>query len=63
MHVYASVCEWTVHSIERKFDMYVIDHRQTNLIDFGDFKMRRFFFAIFFQKYEKELLYIMTYGV
>ena len=34
---------WRVHSIQLKFGMYIIGHRQKNSIDFGECKMHNFF--------------------
>ena len=33
-----------VHSIEFKFSMYVIGHRRTNRIDFGEYRMNTYFY-------------------
>ena len=47
-----------VHSIELKFGMYIIGHRSTNCIDFGEYRMNSFL-----QEFKKEFLYIRAYGV
>ena len=36
----------TVNSIELKFGMYITDHRRTNPIDFGEYRMNRFFTGV-----------------
>ena len=33
-----------MHSIDLKFGMYIIGHRQRNTIDFGEYRMHSFFF-------------------
>ena len=48
----------TVHSIEFKFDMYIIDHRFTFRINFSEFRINSFL-----QEYKKIFFYIAAYGV
>ena len=49
---------WTVHSIELKFGIDITGHRQTNPIDFGEYRMNRFL-----QECKKVFLYVTAYGV
>ena len=46
----------TVHSIEFKFGMHIIDHHRMKATDFGEFLMHSFFL----QEYKKILIY---YGI
>ena len=48
-----------VHSIELKFDVYVIGKCPTYCVNFGKFKNNSFFL----QECKKEFLYITAYGV
>ena len=48
----------TVHSIEFKFVMYIIGHRLTHCVDFGEFSFNSIFTGV-----RKEFLYITAYGV
>ena len=46
----------TMHSIELKFGMYIIDHHPTHCVDFDKFRIHVFFFFFFFffkQEYKK----------
>ena len=47
----------TLHSIELKFDMYIMYHSPTYCIDFGEFRINSFITAA--QKY---FLYITVYA-
>ena len=47
-----------VHSIELKFGMHAIDHRRTNLIDFGECRTYSFL-----QECKNKFLYITAYEV
>ena len=62
MYVYANVSEhdsvYAVHSIEFKFGMYGTGHRQTNPIDFGEYRMNCFSRGV-----QKKFLYITANGV
>ena len=49
----------TVHSIKLKFGKYIMGHRLTYSVDFGEFR----FYSCFLQEYKKEFLYITAYGV
>ena len=48
------------HSIELKFGMYILGHRSTNCVEFGEFRLNSFFFS---QEHTKEFLFITAYGV
>ena len=41
----------TLHSIKLKFDMYIISHRSTDCVDFGEYRMN-----IFFTRVQKRIL-------